>query len=298
MLYNNCINPYPLQLREVMNIESKLKWINDNNNDLYNTTTFYVNCGKCLLCIESWRRRWVTQMSLESLSFEKTSFLTLTYDNDNLNRICNTPSLDDHKKFMKRLRTRLDRLGYGKIRFVVVSERGKRGTCRVHYHYIIYGLGYGAFEKKLIQECWTFGFIKLKPVGNSFSYVVKYVLKGVEKENDYSHFFTYSRSVGLGFNYVLANRDFFLNQVKFNKSMSVVIGGVKRFLSKNLVKKVFVDDEEGLKSYYVMSFDKLSKQHEDKRKSLDMSVKDYSTFVYRSLRQKILNINSRRLRYG
>lgn len=278
----NCIKPVLLQVSE---------------------QAFYVKCGQCALCVSSWRSRRVLQMTLESKTFSKTAFLTLTYDDDNLARINNEPCLDDHQRFMKRLRVRLDRLGYGKIRFVVVSERGKRGTCRVHYHYIIYGLGYGAFEKKLIQECWPFGFIKLKPVANSFSYVMKYVLKGVEKDgsvDSLKHFYTYSRSTGFGFDYVKEKASFFLNQVKHGKSMQVVIKGSKFFLPKNLVFNVLGRCKDKLQEYYCNLFKKIDSLYDANviKLGFDISSKEYSNYCVDTVFQKIKNIYARRLRYG
>lgn len=289
MQFNNCMNPVGLQYfeREIRRGQIFPRRI-------------VVNCGKCDLCVASWRSRWCTQLSLEALYCKnQCSFLTLTYDEENLVRVGNVPSMDDHQKFLKRLRTRLDRLGYGKVKFLVVSEKGKRNTCRIHYHYIVFGLGFGAFEKKIIKECWTFGFIKLKPVSSkSMSYVMKYAMKDTKKIVDgIKHIFTYSRGIGFGFQYVRDNRDFFLNQANFNKSMVVVIGGVKRFLSKNLVKQVFAGDLEGYKAYYARVFERVEKDHLKKQKLLGLCDNDYKLHFHNSLKQKVINMYFRSVMY-
>lgn len=88
---------------------------------------------------------------------DKTGFVTLTYDDDNLpeqpKRMVHMPSLPSLSKrdlqlFFKRLRRNYD----GKIRFYAAGEYGENYTIRPHYHFIIFGFNPFDFPVESVKK--------------------------------------------------------------------------------------------------------------------------------------------------
>lgn len=126
------------------------------------------SCGKCAGCISKQRTDWRVRSYYESLDClsKPGSFIlfdTLTYSDENLKRYSNIfPELDipklmdkyafsrdDLKRFMKRLRINIHRLGYSwsseQLRYIITSEygtseftRGRANTHRPHYHCLFF----------------------------------------------------------------------------------------------------------------------------------------------------------------
>ena len=93
-------------------------------------------CGKCIGCRFNYARSWALRCQLESLSHKDNCFITLTFNNEMLQKRNNPWSVDvrDFQLFMKKLRKK-----YGSnIRFFHCGEYGER-TYRPHYHALIFG---------------------------------------------------------------------------------------------------------------------------------------------------------------
>lgn len=99
---------------------------------LNSTSPFEVPCNNCMGCRLDRSLQWATRIVHESKMWERNSFLTLTYDAENLPT---NYSLDVRhtQLFMKRLRESLPQ----KIRFFGCGEYGEKGG-RPHYHIIIF----------------------------------------------------------------------------------------------------------------------------------------------------------------
>jgi hypothetical protein len=100
-------------------------------------------CGKCMPCRINRKRLWAHRIELESFAHEHSSFVTLTYEDKNLEFV---PSADGTgfvstlnpkhtQDFLKRLRKAV----YPhKLRFYLVGEYGDR-SWRPHYHLALFG---------------------------------------------------------------------------------------------------------------------------------------------------------------
>lgn len=140
-----------------------------------------IPCGKCESCKKNYRFQWSLRCFLESLIYNKSFFLTLTYDDTHYEYA----SLKDVKRFLKDLRNN----GFF-VRYFGCSERGDK-TKRLHFHLILFGIDLedlylNRFNKLVspsLNSYWTNGFIQIdefKP-GHAF-YVAGYVGKKEDKD--------------------------------------------------------------------------------------------------------------------
>lgn len=98
-------------------------------------------CGQCLPCRVKRRRIWVHRLLLESLLHAESSFVTVTYGEDQLPLIEGKPTLrrEDYRLWLKRLRKRMVSIvPEWKLRFFLVGEYGEE-SGRPHYHAALFG---------------------------------------------------------------------------------------------------------------------------------------------------------------
>lgn len=177
-------------------------------------------CGQCLPCRINRRRVWTLRLMLENFYHEKSSFVTLTYRDDDLPfALCSgLPVVEkrDCQLWLKRLRKRF----YGtEIRYYLAGEYGTRNK-RPHYHAILYGIspeqldpqfflygGKSGGEKGLekrstpLSQTWPFGMVHVGEVTReSIQYVAGYVTKKFTKKGDgyVPEFSLMSRRPGIG----------------------------------------------------------------------------------------------------
>ncbi len=132
--------------------------------------TIEVPCGHCAACRIARSREWAVRLLHESEFWDEYCFVTLTYSEENLNSYSLQPR--DLTLFFKRLRKDL---GERKIKYFACGEYGDR-FGRPHFHAIIFGLG--TSDKKLIEENWPYGFVKVGTLTyQSCRYVAGYVQK-------------------------------------------------------------------------------------------------------------------------
>lgn len=185
------------------------------------TTPIYmvVPCGKCDLCLHRKRKEWAFRCACETYTNGNIPFfVTLTYNDGCLpSNGCNK---DDVQRFLKRLRSKLVYIGADRaLRYVCVSEYGKNGTHRPHYHLLLWNLpqDYRLSQVvKLIRETWKYGFVTVKPcTQGGVTYVLKYMSKHVSVPKGKNEcFFTASRGRlgegGIGFAYCEQMREYIL----------------------------------------------------------------------------------------
>lgn len=145
-----------------------------------------VPCGQCSGCRLERSRQWALRCMNEASCWKYNSFATLTYSDDKLPRN-GSLVMDDHQRFMKRLRDRLD---YPPMKFYMCGEYGER-TGRPHYHYLLFGLdfsdkvyfkttgsGHKLYTSALLEDIWGLGHCPIGDVTfDSACYVARYIMK-------------------------------------------------------------------------------------------------------------------------
>lgn len=143
-------------------------------------------CGKCLGCSITRQRGWILRLTLEQMATRHSSFVTLTYDDDNL-----PPALmyEHVQGYLKRCRKNSGQ----RIRFFCCGEYGPR-TKRPHWHLIMLGyippvLETDRFIKPHLrsskQGSWPYGFSVIGTVTKkSIGYVTRYSLKKAQEEEE------------------------------------------------------------------------------------------------------------------
>lgn len=127
-----------------------------------------VPCRKCEGCRHDFARHKMTQICHEAsmyfngVSFEN-SFITLTYNDDNIPAYGALDYFSDWRNFLKRLRVELSPK---KIRFFMIGEYGEK-NLRPHYHAIIFGHDFPdrqyldvrhgniLYRSPLLEKCWS-----------------------------------------------------------------------------------------------------------------------------------------------
>lgn len=163
-----------------------------------------VACGQCLGCRLERSRQWATRCMHEASCHVQNSFVTLTYDDDNL------PAngglvLKDWQNFAKRLRK-----ARGPFRFYHCGEYGDTNG-RPHYHAALFGIdfmadqtlyklspqGHGLYNSPSLQSLWPQGFAVVGALTyESAAYVARYVMKKVTGKKAAEHYERCNPSTG------------------------------------------------------------------------------------------------------
>lgn len=184
-------------------------------------------CGKCPECISKRALEWATRAKHEISLHKENSFITLTYNPENLTSYTTVKS--DFQKFVKRLRkkTKLN------LRYMVSYEYGTK-YFRPHMHAIFFGYnpknqkhlkntpsGYPLMTSPEIEKLWTnsegesMGFHSIGTANEKTAYyIASYALKGKTKtiyhqetgeEMTVSDTMDVSKRPAIGLNYLLKN---------------------------------------------------------------------------------------------
>jgi len=158
-------------------------------------------CGQCLNCRIDRARLWSHRLLLESLAHAESTFVTVTYRDEELSDISEKwngsrpllPNLvlEDAQKWIRSLR----KVGGAKIRYFLVGEYGDI-TQRPHYHAAVFGLAncvYGRTRPKvriccgpceLVKTTWGKGRVELGELNSATAqYISGYVTKKWTKED-------------------------------------------------------------------------------------------------------------------
>jgi hypothetical protein len=182
---------------------------------------FNLPCGQCVGCRLEYSRQWAVRLVHENQMHEKSSFITLTFNEEELNKRSNPASVDvrDFQLFMKRLRKK-----HKGIRFFHCGEYGEKNN-RPHYHALIFG--YEFPDRKLwqtrnkqkyyrsaeLEQLWPYGHVVIGEVTfTSCAYVARYIMKKQKGKNAETHYInpttgevinpeycTMSRKPGIGY---------------------------------------------------------------------------------------------------
>lgn len=151
-------------------------------------------CGQCMSCRIANSKQWALRCIHESMVHDENSFLTLTYNDENLP---DDGSLDKRhfQKFMKKLRNKVDH----PIRYFACGEYGDN-TFRPHYHLCLFGHDFKdkepikaerhrfqtgqhhvLYKSDQLASIWGKGFCTVGDLTfESASYVARYVIKKIK----------------------------------------------------------------------------------------------------------------------
>lgn len=160
------------------------------------TRQITLSCGQCHGCRLERSRQWAMRCVHEAKLHQHNSFITLTYDKENLPHR-NQLQHSDFQKFMKRLRKRIGH----PVRFYMGGEYGSKNG-RPHYHACIFG--WEAPDKKyyrttdangklytseLLANIWGHGYSSTAELTfESAAYIARYCMQKVTGQAAETHY--------------------------------------------------------------------------------------------------------------
>lgn len=240
-------------------------WQSNKNQTLTYRDDFHVlPCGRCQSCRIAHAKMWSLRCYLESLQYESSLFITLTYAPkfvpytnfaDKKRRL--TLKKEDYQNFIKRLRMsyqrKLEKVDINvspskyRLRYFGCGEYGTQNTCRPHYHFIFFNLklddlvfhsksksGEITYTSKYLTDLWGMGNVIIgTATKKSAGYVARYTMKKqtrFDAENEYlvdgkqSEFLTMSNSIA---------KNFFIKYYKnFYQLDKIVVDGIKHSIPR------------------------------------------------------------------
>lgn len=206
-------------------------------------------CGRCLACRIAKAGEWAARCIQEAHYWKYSTFVTLTYDEENL-PAGRTLKKSDLQLFWKKLRKSL---GERKIRYLACGEYGEEKR-RPHYHAIIFGMkpckcralpdqSCKDKDRMLIFKAWGKGGVPIcgTMTYKSARYVVSYILKALYMRSNLDlelvkPFLVMSRGIGL--RYASDHYD----QIKRTGRMTVE--GVPVRIPRYYIKKLELEPED------------------------------------------------------
>lgn len=234
-------------------------------------------CGKCIMCRKGKVNEWAYRLCLEKSIWKDASFITLTYNEENLpeNGLL---VKSDLQKFFKRLRKHID------IRYFACGEYGSQ-FGRPHYHAIIFGLSYKNVE--LIEKTWKKGFVKVLPFQEkSAFYVSKYCTKSFQQEKEgVREFVIMSKRLALSYyqtNLKTILKDGYIKYKDRKIPLCPYFKKKLRELGLKIKPKI-----SALYSVYYTGGEKLYSEYLDEKKNCKEIYIDYDTFYSNILEKNI-----------
>ena len=170
--------------------------------------SFSIPCGQCMFCRVSKSREWAIRCCNEASMYENNTFVTLTFDDYYLEKMCPFGSLNKlhMKKFMKDLRSRDEYyrkkqgLPFRAIRTLYCGEYGDKNK-RPHYHALLFNCdfsdkkfyktscGFNLYNSDFLSCVWPYGHAVIGDVTfESAAYVARYVTKKVNGDKKQEHY--------------------------------------------------------------------------------------------------------------
>lgn len=175
-------------------------------------------CGQCRQCRINKKREQAVRQVNEAFMHPCSCMVTLTYADEFL-PTDGSVSLDDHQKFIKRLR-----YYHPAVRYAGVAEYGKNGTERPHFHYSLFGYGFQhdrihsgtrdgfkVYNSAELRKIWPFGVVEVGEFTTaSAEYICKHNTEKVTGSRAIDHykgrkpeFYRTSRKPALGHDFVM-----------------------------------------------------------------------------------------------
>jgi len=237
-----CHHPVSAYYSKHVNKDTNKRSLVFNQNQANDDQLVRVPCGQCTACRLEKSRQWAVRCVHEAQLYENNSFITLTYDDQNIPKtkdqiywsedipLCGnlkTLNLTHFQSFMKRLRKHQDdtfldqdydehflfnRDHSKNIRFFHAGEYGEQ-TDRPHYHAIFFGVGLR--DQNLVNDIWGKGFVDFGTVTfESCRYTANYLDKKYYGQLAEDYYTRHGREVpfqvvsqGIGLRFAEANKD-------------------------------------------------------------------------------------------
>lgn len=161
-------------------------------------------CGQCIGCRIDRSRQWAARCLHESTLHSENSFLTLTYNDDNL-PADRSVRVNELQKFMKALRRKIKPKP---VRFFSCGEYGEQHQ-RPHYHIALFGhdfddkelfftkSGNKLYLSKTLEKIWGKGFCSIGELNyQSAAYIARYVIKKINGDKADEHYEYIDESTG------------------------------------------------------------------------------------------------------
>ena len=150
-------------------------------------------CGKCRGCRLEYARQWAVRCHHEATMHKNNSFLTLTFNSENLPED-GSLNVATFQNFMKKVRNHTKIQG---LRYFHCGEYGEK-KGRPHYHVLLFGYDfpdkkehklsskkYKLYTSQQLQELWPYGFSYIGNVTfESASYVARYIFKKTDDRKE------------------------------------------------------------------------------------------------------------------
>lgn len=206
-----CFHPLTAYRSLTLTTENGKSLISFNRDDIVTHPYEKINlrCAQCFGCRMDRSKQWALRCLHEASLFENNCFITLTFNDENLNE---RHSLDprDFVLFMKRLRKEFTGIECvtssttGEktfpIRFFHCGEYGEKLT-RPHHHACLFNFSFQDLElwptrnrckvyrSSALEKLWTAGFSTIGEVTfESAAYVARYITKKVNGQHAASHY--------------------------------------------------------------------------------------------------------------
>lgn len=188
-----------------------------------------IPCGYCLGCQKSRLNGYRLRLLFECEKYPNSIFITLTFDNSNLERFKDNPNRAI-RLFLERTRKFLGK----QIRHWFVAEYGSLNG-RVHYHGILFNVPPTLLYDNL-KKLWSYGFIYLGYCNaETCSYITKYLTKEYSPNKIAPRVIS---SKGIGSNYLTKER---VSIHKKTLQPFIEINGIKQAMPRYWYNKIFDD---------------------------------------------------------
>lgn len=197
---------HPLQARFSITVEGKkrvafsnaLAKIFHSGQEIVDDSHLMIPCGRCMGCRLERSRQWAVRIMHEASLYADNCFVTLTFDDEHLAKMCPGGTLvrKHCQDFLKRLRRRFD----SPIRTYYCGEYGDL-LQRPHYHFCLFNCdfgdkklhsvrnGFNYYVSELLSELWPFGHSLVTDLTfESAAYVARYCTKKVTGDEAADHY--------------------------------------------------------------------------------------------------------------
>lgn len=192
-----CTHPRKVYFSKEVNPSGKRSIVWDERHAHPDLQPFKIPCKQCIDCRMSHTQTWATRMTLEASLYEDNSFLTLTYNQENLPPHSSL-HLPHFQKFLKLLRKEKNKKNSAilsdktkPLRYYHCGEYGEQGL-RPHYHACVFNLDFGDkvhfktsngekyYRSPTLERLWKHGHAMTGSVTfESAAYVARYITKKI-----------------------------------------------------------------------------------------------------------------------